>query len=246
MSLMSGQFSSTTKASIDVTAIDSQPTGIEHGDADPRLGIFFLLSSMSKKMAQPQRPHPDWLRSRYVEHRAPKRIPITVYPSIVRNEDGTWTLTWAGSGPFEIWLDGDLLESGYTSTTYTYTGGVYIDDAPPIEVVESGGTAFNSLHPPMVQVQWRGLAGADGYVIEKLDGTWGVVANFVEDGSGYYRWTDSEEADSTTHEYRVTGVRAGGGDGTPIAFDIFLVRNPRPPAVVVTINTSGDVVVSAP
>lgn len=193
----------------------------------------------------PNSVHPSHIQGRAIRSMAPNRgAPRAAASlSVTRNAQGEWVFTWTGNPLFEIWLDGYLLTT-QASTTYTYTGGVYVDDAPPLEVIEVGVTAENFLYPPFVKLQWRGIQAADSYVVQLFDSGWIDVGTITEDGRGYYTWDSQPEDDATLHSYRVLGVTVNA-EGTPIAYDIPLVRNPAPPDVDLEIDSNGDLVVSA-
>ncbi len=166
--------------------------------------------------------------------------------TVARNGDGSWTFTWAaGTTPYSIWLDGRLLTSSLTTESYTVSDTDYEDEAPPLEVLNSGDASENQTYPPRAVIQWRGLAGAAEYSVEKLSGSWTELAQVEEDGSGYYRWESDPETDSTTVQYRVTAYSLSGASGTPLTFSIFFVRNPAPPSIAVSIDSSGDLAVAS-
>lgn len=160
--------------------------------------------------------------------------------------EGAWEFTW-GSGfasPYSIWLDGVLLDT-VDDESYTFDRPGY-DEAPPdLEIVETGETAESETYPPYVVLQWRGSQDAAAYDIEQyISGVWTVIATVMETGQGYYQWTSQPLEDLATEQYRVTPVRLGGADGTPLSFTTAVCRNPPHPEVELSIDSTGDVIVS--
>lgn len=166
--------------------------------------------------------------------------------TVTRNGDGSWTFTWpVGTSPYSIWFDGELQTSTLTTESYTISDPAYDATPPPLEILNSGDTSQSQENPPRAIVQWRGLTGATEYGIEKLDGSWTEQAQQSEDGSGYYSWTSDAETDVTTVQYRVTAYSPPGASGTPLTFSVFICRNPAPPSVALSIDSSGDLVVAS-
>jgi len=165
--------------------------------------------------------------------------------TVVRQAEGTWLFTWdPGSSPYSVWLDGELLESGLTDEEYEYTGAVYPDEAPPLEIIESGDTAENDEFPPYLLLQWWGLQDASGYMIEQyVSGSWIEEVHIMERARGYYSWATDPLEDGSSHQFRITAVGLYGNEGTPVAFTTTICRNPEPPDVDIVIS-GGDVVIS--
>lgn len=169
-----------------------------------------------------------------------------IVATVTRLSLGEWYWTWiGGTPPFDIWLDGEKVGDAIAARTFELEDSRYPDEAPPIEIVSAGGTAENYLYPPRVRVQWRGVQSATAYVVEYYNGTaWIGRHHVMERGAGYYSWESLALADAQTHQFRVIALDLRNNEGTPLEFDIDLVRNPAPPSVAFSVSSSGDIVVS--
>jgi hypothetical protein len=161
-------------------------------------------------------------------------------------EDGGWLFEWSpGTSPYSIWLDGGLLDTAETES-YECRLPNYEDSPPDLEILSDGATAENSLYPPRYRLQWRGLQGAAAYVIERYEGSeWITKATIAETLKGSYSWLTPALEDEASEQWRVSASDIAGNVGTPITFTFTVVRNPGAPAVVFSIDSSGDVVVGA-
>jgi hypothetical protein len=163
-----------------------------------------------------------------------------------KEENGHWTYTWT-AGPadtFDVYLNGLLLEA-VVGGTYTAELDGYDEAPPPIEVVADGDDAESLLHPPYALIQWRGASGASSYVVEQyVDSEWMAVKTIMDSEAGYYTYRTLPITDCTSTQFRVSAQDENGNAGTPVAFTFYVVRNPAPPEVVLTLS-GGDIVVSA-
>ncbi len=169
-------------------------------------------------------------------------------PTVSQNTDGSWAFSWtAGTGPYQVWLDGLLIASP-TVNSYTFRQPGYDTVPPELEILDAADTAENLLYPPYVLLQWRGIQGVSGYVIEIYTGASGAPWQFVntvkESRRGYYSWKSPPLVDDTVVQYRVSAIDLIGNQGPPIAFSIPVSCHPKAPSVSVTIDLSGDIVVS--
>lgn len=165
-----------------------------------------------------------------------------ISPTVTRNGDGSWGFTWSpGTPPYSVWLDGILLG---TVSTEAYTAELpnYETVPPALEIVSTGSSAGNSLYPPRVILQWRGITTSAGYLVEQfVSSSWVQRVNVSESGRGYYDWLSGPQDDGSTGQFRVTAFDLRGNGGTPLAFSLIICRNPAPPAA--TIGYSGTHVV---
>jgi len=166
-----------------------------------------------------------------------------------KQEKGEWLFEWGGGSAesFEIWLDGVLLDT-VEGGEYTCTEDGYDATAPNLEIMEdlSGAEAENELYPPFAILQWREVAGADGYdVEEQVGGSWIIRRNITDADAGYYTYQTSALDDSTVVPFRVTALDVNGNGGTPVTFSIKLARNPAPPDVAISIDGSNDLLIEA-
>lgn len=170
---------------------------------------------------------------------------MSINATVVRMSNGGWRFTWpVGTSPYSIWLDGVLLDTVDDEEYESVLPGY--DDAPPaLEILDDGDTAENALYPPYLQLQWRGLANAAGYVIQQDEnGTWVDVQTVQETGKGYYLWKSPPQDDESSLSFRVLAVDLRGNEGSPISFSMEMCRNPAPPDVSLSLSSDGNVVVS--
>lgn len=166
--------------------------------------------------------------------------------TVARLTDGTWEFSWlSGTPPYSIWLDGQLLAT-QTETSYNFIVPGYETAPPDLEILNAGDPSQNQLYPPRQILQWRGVQSAFCYVINKLVGsTWVRQASVLEKAKGYYQWLSPPQPDDTDVQYQIVATDINGNAGTPISFNIWVVRNPRHPTVLIDIGSSGNIVVSA-
>lgn len=168
-------------------------------------------------------------------------------PTVAQNGDGSWAFFWsAGTGSYQLWLDGNLIASP-TTNSYRFTMPGFDTVPPELEILDAGDVAENLIYPPFALLQWRGHQSANGYVIEIFTGDssnpWQFVNTIKETRRGYYSWKSPPLVDGDTVQYRVSAIDLFGNAGTPIAFSILVCCHPKAPSVSVTIN-SGNIVVS--
>lgn len=174
------------------------------------------------------------------------RIPCTNGAwTAVKTEYGTWVFTWeGGAGPYEIWLEGRLLDT-VTALEYEYEYEGYDDAPPPLEIVCETDPE-NELYPPHAILQWREVDGASFYIVEKyVTDKWVAKHTAKHTDVGYHTYKTPALEDQTQTKYRVTALNAKGHTGTPVSFTFQIIRNPAPPDVEYEIDESNDLVVSA-
>lgn len=170
---------------------------------------------------------------------------VTIPLTISRLSSGAWRFEWdAESGEtYEAWLDGVLLERPEDGIFECQAEG-YLDEPPPVEIVKTGESE-NEEHPPYLLLQWKRLPTATAYVIEQYVGSAWVTKQYVmENGSAYYQHRTPAGTDGALNIWRVKALNSIGDAGTPIEFQLLLVRNPAPPEVAVEYESTGDLVVS--
>lgn len=163
-----------------------------------------------------------------------------------KQENGHWLFEWdANSGdPFDIYLDGVMLGS-VVGGEYEVEEDGYDTSPPPLEIVadESGVYAGSLLYPPYVILQWRGVSGADAYLVEHhRSGDWMAAKTIMDLDAGYYTYQTDVLTDSESSSFRVSALDVLGNAGTPVTFSFYVVRNPAPPEVDLSMD-SGDIVV---
>ena len=164
----------------------------------------------------------------------------------VKDENGFWVFTWTGAPAdiFMIWLDGVLIDT-VTGTEYDCEVDGYEDNPPPLEIVDDEDDAENDLYPPIAKLQWRGVAGATAYLIERYVGTsWITYKTIYETSAGWYLYTTAALTDQASEQWRISALDERGNAGTTVPFAFSLVCNPVCEDVDYTINASNDLVVS--
>lgn len=165
-------------------------------------------------------------------------------PTIARLDSGGWRFTWSGgSAPYSIWLDGELIATT-TTAAYDFERSGYETTPPPLEILGSGASSQGEAYPPFLELQWRGLQGAHGYLVEQWNGSaWAEKGVVDEDGSGHCYWTTQAQSDGSSAQFRVTAINRDGSGGAALSFTMSIVRNPAPPSVSITL-AGGVVTVS--
>jgi hypothetical protein len=181
-----------------------------------------------------------------------------LYSSISKVGSVEYYAVLSGNDPFDLYVDGVLQSqnmlfadpvSGHTTNEeyWYFNGDAYEPDAAELRDADSTGTAESVLYPPYLILQWRGDDDAESYLIQQyVDSAWSDIANVAEDNKGYYQYQTVALTDATTHQWRVLPVDHYGNEGTPVQFDMFLVRNPDTPSYAVTWDAgTNEIVVSA-
>ncbi len=169
-----------------------------------------------------------------------------IEPTVFRLSDGQWRFTWpAGTSPYSIWLDGFLLTDSLLVETFDFSGGLFVDRPPALEILNTADASENEKFPPFVTIQWRGLIAAGAYAVEQfISSVWTEIGQVMEQKTGYYTWRVQDLADDATHLFRVLALDPVGNEGTPINFTIDMTRNPAPPLPTFSISSSGAIVVA--
>lgn len=227
------------------TVVDTVTVG-----AGPMGGGAFALSPYRVKRTTGDVHKKDILPSFRSGARLRRRgyVYVGITPTVSRNADSSWHFTWTGgSAPWSIWLDGRLLET-VTTPVYDFTMPGYPDEPPDLEILNQGVVGKNQLYPPFVIIQWRGVQGVLGYIVELYNGSsaspWSRVADAMEVRKGYYQWTSQALADDTIPQYRVSTIDLNGNKGTPIVFTVHICCPPKHPEVVASVGSSGAITIS--
>ena len=143
--------------------------------------------------------------------------------------------TWAGTSPFDVWLNGERILAGTTATSFIvdYSDG---EAEPWIEVLDDDDTdpAQSEQYSPRMRLQWSGNADADMYSVQRYDtdeAEWVDKQFDREMGNGYcWSWT-TPEPEGTTLQWRVVAQDTREYESTVLAFSKLIVCNPRTPVV---------------
>lgn len=143
-----------------------------------------------------------------------------------------WQGTWEGTGPFEIWREGRLIEST-DGTSYFVEDEAWEDFPPPIEVVDTdtADVASGGLHPPFAVLRWWGQPGVfDYYLIKRWNGSaFAQAAVKGEHERGYHRWEGEAVEKPTAELYQVIGVDTDGTESDPLPFSFYVKGIPGRP-----------------
>jgi hypothetical protein len=161
------------------------------------------------------------------------------FANITRSGGNSYTYTWTGTGPYDLYIDGVLYypQDGVLPTTDTsiiITNFGDNEEPRPLEIIDTSGTdvADNINNGPQGILQWRGDLNAASYIVQqKVSGTFVDIAPVREDRRGYYRYDTVALDDVTTHNWRVLPRDEHAVNGDPVEFDFFMVRNPVPKKV---------------
>lgn len=168
-----------------------------------------------------------------------------IYPTVITKTDEGWLFEWtAGTPPYQIWLNGLLLEDEITDEEYLCIQEGYEDIPPPIEILNDGDTIENQEYPPFITLQWLGNANAVMYEIQEyVNAGWIKRALIDEVGQGYYKYTTRSLIDASTAQWRVLSLDLKENEGTPLSFSVIIAKNPDPPEVEIE-YTKPNIVVS--
>jgi hypothetical protein len=157
--------------------------------------------------------------------------------------------TWAGTAPYDVWLNGALRLSSSTETTLVVD--FPNETTPPaIEVRDATdtGEALSLKHSPRLRLQWRGARDALLYRIERWSGTAWVVKQIAnETAQGYYSFLTLPEEDGATVQYQIVAVDGRDHEGEVIQHTQTMACVPSPPAVEYSYDDgTGLLTVAAP
>lgn len=162
------------------------------------------------------------------------------FTAITRNADGTWTFTWAGTGPFRVVERGSLLDivtaSPYRSRPST--------TPPALEIVLEDEVALSEQYPPRVRIQWYQDPEASSYTVERDTGSGYATAKSIsEEGKPVSEYTTPKGADGDEILLRVKAVGEFGDVSTAVEYEGKIVTLPLPPDVE-TNYASGNITVT--
>jgi len=152
-----------------------------------------------------------------------------------------------GTPPYRWYLAGRLVfEDSQTERIYEDPDNVML---APFEIhdADETSTPLSIKFPPTKILQWRGVAGADRYIVSRItdDSGFEDFMEIAESGLGYYqvgvRVADEDE------EYNGWIVRTQdkfGSDGQAVAIVAQMIQVPRPPQIQYTWD-EGNLMVTA-
>lgn len=106
-----------------------------------------------------------------------------------------------------------------------------------IQVFDDETDTPDMVFPGSLIFHWDAMTGAATYRIEELaDSVWGTVATIRQTTEEEFRWPSRLLEDVTTHQFRVTGVTAGGVDGDTRDISVLMVRTPDEDKFTLTLN----------
>jgi hypothetical protein len=107
--------------------------------------------------------------------------------------------------------------------------------SPFFEVIDHGIPHFAA--PGMMTLNWRQIQNAAQYEIQQLEGiTWTTLQTQPELGLGNGLYQTAWLEDETTYDFQVVPLDAANNPGTPIGWDVTVVRHPDVPDVTYTLN----------
>lgn len=174
-----------------------------------------------------------------------------LFTEVIKFGVSAWRFEWAPTtGPYQIYLLGELIEKDYADTSYLIDLLDYTAYPPPLEIIDANGSSalVNSyLYPPFSQLQWYGVAGAVNYYVYEYVDTAYVRRQIVnENGQGYHVYRTAALADGS-QMWKVTPVDEYGNEGTEIEFTFTTVSPPLPPdAVPISYDDSSQVITVGP
>ena len=173
-----------------------------------------------------------------------------IFTDILKLGARAWRYEWAATtGPYRVYVNGaEFAIQDETFFIPIETAATTIEP-PVVEVLDANdsSTPETLLHPGRAILQWRGQAVAVHYRIEEFVGAaWVAREEVPETGSGYLQFTTTFLDDVTSALWRIIPVDEFLNEGSPAAFDIFIVRRPDAPDLTYTYSgVTGDLTVAA-
>lgn len=158
--------------------------------------------------------------------------------SVTQIMPGLWSIGWAsGLGAVDVWMNGALLTpDGITAHAMT----IMSVPEPAVEIVAHRDAAQSQILSNVITLQWRGVSGVDGYIVERYDhGRWRVLGTPPETGIGYYRFKSAAQPDGTAAQYRVSS-QTGAVKGAALVFDTLVTAFPTKPPVNMELQGDSD------
>lgn len=122
---------------------------------------------------------------------------------------------------------------------------VAIGEYPFIEICDHPSQQRTPALPGRVLLHWAAVSGAVSYRVEEyVASVWTTRAAFGAVGISYYAWLTRWLEDSTSHQFRVVSVDAGGNETVGAAMAVEMRRHPDLPQVAVTVNSGGTLTIS--
>ena len=150
----------------------------------------------------------------------------------------TWFFSWTSTlddPTFYVYQDGLLID---ITTQTSRTVRVSENGQLQFEVLDSASELPARAFPAHLFFTWEPVAAAKYRVERFVDAAWTEVLTITDRGQATFSYTTPTLADVTTHQYRVVPVTAGGVDGPPRTWAVFLVRWPDKADVTLTWNES--------
>lgn len=175
----------------------------------------------------------------------------TTLSTPIKQSCGVWKYEWTGTAPFRVFSYDTytyILEDTDETSVFVSSGN---DIEPPaLAVYDSTETTIPDgvTYPSQIVLQWRGYRYAAAYRVEQetAPSTWTEIQNYVEDGSGYYKFTSQVSDDSVEAlSFRVVTIDLSGGE-TDTDIERVVIRNPSPPLCTYTYNAgTGNLTIAA-
>ncbi len=167
--------------------------------------------------------------------------------SVTKAGGAAWLVTWSGTPPFNLILQGRRLLEDTADVSYLYDLWTDSEEPPPFEILDSVDIgndiiATSMLHSPRAWLQWRGDVSVEYYHVNRyIDLSWKRVSGGIipEDGRGYYEYISEVLEDGATVQFRVVAIDAEGYESMPLSHQVVVVCNPSPPMIDLTYD-EGD------
>ncbi|HET6325802.1 MAG TPA: hypothetical protein VFG04_14085 [Planctomycetaceae bacterium] len=130
----------------------------------------------------------------------------------------------------------------------TGTGEIRVAIAPGsspfIEIIDHGIPHYAA--PGICTLNWREIQNSQAYQVQQLIGsTWTTLQTVPEKGKGNSLFQTAWLNDQQTYDFQVVPIDAANNPGTPIGWDITIVRHPDVPNVTYTLNNNGTITIAA-
>lgn len=149
-----------------------------------------------------------------------------------------YSFAWSGAASCDVYLRGEIYTRGATTSPIIVADN--LESGYP-DVVFAEANAEPPLGTPYVALQWRSVAGCDGYVVSTVVGATATqVAAIPASAAGYVTWKSAILADGAAANYTVT-AKTGTAESPVHSVACTVIRNPRVAAIAATATTAEGV-----
>lgn len=142
---------------------------------------------------------------------------------------------------FSIYLAGTLVGtiSANANGSGQYDLQVQPGTSPWLEIVDDPNGIPHYAASGSLLLNWRQIGGAANYLVQQYQGsTWVTLQTLPETGKGNTLYNTPWQADDELSQWQVVPQDNTGANGTPISWEVFVVRSPDVPNITATLNSN--------